>query len=99
MTAKVPINDAGIATAGIRVTRRLRRKINTTAITRQVAISSVRSVSLTEARMVVVRSSTMVVVIPAGSEARMNGSAARMASLVVMILAPGWRNMITVTAR
>ena len=59
----------------------------------------VRSTSLTEARMVVVRSSTMVVSMPDGMDALMNGNCARMRSTVAMMLAPGWRKMITFTAR
>ena len=49
--------------------------------------------------MVVVRSSTMVVLMPWGSTASRNGSCARMRSTVWMMLAPGWRKMMTKTAR
>ncbi len=60
-------------------------------------MSSVLSTSLTEARMVVVRSRTMVVSMPSGMDAWINGSCARMRSTVLMMLAPGWRKMMTVT--
>ena len=60
---------------------------------------SVLSTSLTEARMVVVRSRTMVVSMPSGMDAWINGSCARTRSTVSMMLAPGWRKMMTVTAR
>ena len=95
----MPISDTGIAMPGINVARQLRRKMNTTAITRHMEIISVRSTSLTEARMVVVRSRTMVVSVPNGMDALMYGICARIASTVWMMLAPGWRKMISITAR
>ena len=58
----------------------------------------VRSTLNTEARMVVVRSSTRVVLMPWGMAASRNGSWARMRSTVSMMLAPGWRKMMTETA-
>jgi hypothetical protein len=58
-------------------------------------MTSVRSTSFTEARMVVVRSSTTVVSMPSGIDALIDGSCARMRSTVSMMLAPGWRKMIT----
>jgi len=56
-----------------------------------------RSTSLTDALIVVVRSSTMVVWMPWGIEASIDGIACLMRSTVSMMLAPGWRKMITVT--
>ena len=47
--------------------------------------------------MVVVRSRTMVNWMPCGRIAFRNGSCARMRSTVSMMLAPGWRKMMTVT--
>ena len=88
-----------MATLGMSVTRTLRRNTNTTAMTRMVDSTSVRSTSNTEARIVVVRSSTMVVSMPDGMEALMYGSCARMPSTVWMMLAPGWRKIISITAR
>ncbi len=58
-----------------------------------------RSTSLTEARMVVVRSRTLVMSMPCGMEAFRNGNWLRMRSTVWMMFAPGWRKMITVTDR
>src|ERR1035437_8704122 len=52
MTAKVPMSEAGTATVGMSVARQLRRKTNTTRITRMTERMSVLSTSLTEARMV-----------------------------------------------
>jgi len=69
MTAKVPIRETGTATTGINVARKLRRKMKTTRITRMTERTRVPSTSLTDARMVVVRSSTMVVLMPCGMEA------------------------------
>src|ERR1017187_2989455 len=48
ITAKVPISAAGMATLGINVTRALRRKIKTTAMTRTMEMISVVSTSWTE---------------------------------------------------
>src|ERR1700742_1396411 len=77
ITANVPINDTGTATAGIKVALPLRRKINTTTITSAMDNISVRSTSLTDARIVVVRSSTIVVSIPFGIDATTEGSSDR----------------------
>src|ERR1700723_1146247 len=89
ITANVPMSETGTATAGTKVARSLRRKTNTTMITRTIEIRSVLSTSLTEARMVIVRSSTTVVSMPNGIVASMNGSWRRTASTVEMMLAPG----------
>ena len=59
---------------------------------------SVRSVSLSEERIVVERSDAKVMSISFGSAALSCGIAARTPSIVVMMLAPGWRKMITSTA-
>ena len=69
MTAKVPMSDAGTATVGMSVARQLRRKTKTTRITRMIERMSVFSTSLTDARMVVVRSRTTVVLMPCGMDA------------------------------
>src|ERR1700723_2031233 len=69
MIAKVPINETGTATLGISVARTLRRKRKTTKITRAMDMARVRSTSLTEARMVVVRSSMTVKSMADGMEA------------------------------
>ncbi len=64
IAAKVPINDTGTATVGMIVARGLLRKIKTTSTTRQIEMISVLSTSLTEARIVVVRSRTRVNLMP-----------------------------------
>src|SRR5271165_7412104 len=89
ITANVPISETGTATAGMSVARPLRRNTNTTTMTRAMEISNVLSTSLTEARMVVVRSRTIVVSMPSGMDALIIGSCARTRSTVSMILAPG----------
>ena len=94
ITAKVPINETITAMAGTSVARKLRRKTKTTRTTKHMDMSSVFSTSSTEARMVVVRSRTMVVSIPKGIDALINGSCARIRSTVIMMLAPGWRKMM-----
>ena len=58
-------------------------------------MSSVRSTSPTEARMVVVRSRTMVVSMPSGMDGLDRRQLRAYASTVAMMLAPGWRKMIT----
>ena len=94
ITANVPISEAGTATVGMSVARQLRRNTKTTRITSMTDRISVRSTSLTDARMVVVRSRTMVVLMPCGIDASIDGNAALMRSTVSMMLAPGWRKMI-----
>ena len=98
MTPKVAISETGTATVGIRVERTLRRNTKTTSVTRTTAISSVRSTSCREARMVVVRSSTTPRSMAPGIAAASRGSSARTRSTVSMMLAPGWRKMMTSTA-
>ena len=56
MTPNVPINDSGTAIEGMMVARALRKKTNTTPVTKRTLRINVRSTSWTEARMVVVRS-------------------------------------------
>ena len=97
MTAKVPTSETGTATLGMRVARTLRRKTKTTSVTRITEISSVRSTSRSEARMVVVRSSTTLRSMAPGMAALRRGISATTRSTVSMMLAPGWRKMITST--
>ena len=94
---KVAINDTGTATLGIRVARPLRKKRNTTSTTSDTEISSVRSTSRNEARMVVVRSIMTERSIALGIDARSDGRSAVTASTVSMMLAFGCRLMITST--
>src|SRR5512139_2238891 len=56
ITPKVPTRDRGTATLGITVAAMLRRNINMTSTTKATASISSNCTSLTEARMVVVRS-------------------------------------------
>ena len=97
MTANVPINETGTATAGISVARQLRRNRNTTRITRPIEITSERSTSSRLARMVGVRSSATSKSIALGIEARSTGRIARTRSTVSMMLALGWRLRISST--
>ena len=82
---------------GMIVAATLRRNRKITITTSAIVSISENSTSLTDARIVVVRSSTMVVSMPLGIEALMYGSCARMPSTVWMMLAPGWRKMISRT--
>ena len=96
ITANVPMRETGTATVGMSVARGLRRNRNTTPTTRQMEITSVRSTSFTEARIVVVRSRTIVMSIPVGMEALTEGNSRRICSTVWMMLAPGWRKTVMV---
>ena len=97
MTPKVPISDTGTATLGISVARPLRRNRNTTSTTSATEIISARPVSRSDARIVVVRSIASVTVIALGIDARSGGSIAVTRSTVSMMLALGWRLMMTST--
>jgi len=89
MTPKVAISETGTATVGMRVARTLRRNTKTTRVTRTTEITSVRSTSCSEARMVVVRSSTTPRSMAPGIAADSRGISARTRSTVSMMLAPG----------
>ena len=67
-------------------------------MTSTMEMTSVRSTSLTEARMVVVRSRTVVISMPWGMEAFNDGNWAVTRSTVWMMLAPGSRKMMTTMA-
>ncbi len=64
-------------------------------MTSPIEMISVISTSRTEARMVRVESTTTARWIAGGIEAWSCGSTARMRSTVSMMLAPGWRKMIS----
>ena len=66
-------------------------------ITSPVEITSVFSTSRSEARMVGVRSSATQTSIALGIEARNWGSSAFIRSTVAMMLAPGWRLIVSST--
>ena len=88
ITPKVPTNEIATAALGIRAALKLRKKTNTTSITKAIEISSVCSTSLKEVRMVGVRSDTTDRVIAAGMEARSCGKSFITWSTVSIILAP-----------
>src|SRR5580700_6265063 len=69
ITPKVPISEIGTATPGISVARRLREYRKTTITTRQTERNSAPSTSVTDALMLVVRSSTTLRLIDAGIDA------------------------------
>ncbi len=91
ITPKVATSDSGSATPAMMVARMVRRKINTTSTTSATLRISVNCTSWIEARMVSVRSLTMVSLAPAGIERRRRGNSARTRCTVSMTLAPGWR--------
>ena len=95
---KVPISDAGTATAGISVALARRRNTKTTRITNAIEISSERSTSCTEARSVGVRSETTVRSMAAGIEALSWGSSVRTLSTACRMLASGCLNTCSSTA-
>ena len=66
-------------------------------MTRATEMSKVRSTSRSEARIVGVRSMTTVRSMARGISARRCGNSARIRSTVSMILAPGWRRIISST--
>src|SRR5881396_458135 len=98
MIPKVPTIEMGTATLGMIVADRLRRNRNMTITTRAIVRISVNSTSATEARMVAVRSVSVVISIADGREALSWGSKRLMRSTTVMMLAPGCRWMLTMTA-
>ena len=98
ITPKVATSDSGSATPAMMVARMVRRKISTTSTTSTMLSISVNCTSWIEARMVVVRSLTMMSVAPAGIERRRRGSSARTRCTVSITLAPGWRCTSTTTA-
>ena len=76
------MSEVGTATKGMSVARGLRRNTKTIRMTRQTDPISALYTVLTEARIVVVRSRTMVVVMPWGRTASRNGNCALMRSTV-----------------
>ena len=92
ITPNVPTSDSGTATLGMTVAQTLRKKTKTTRITSTTEITRVSSTSLTEARMVVVRSCETSILIEGGIEACKSGSIARTRSTVSIIFADGCRN-------
>ena len=91
MAAKAPMMEIGTAMLGISAARTLRRKTKTTTVTSSTEIRSVFSVSKSEARMVVERSSVSVRSTSPGKAASSCGREDLMRSTVSMMFAPGWR--------
>ena len=83
--------DSGTATDGMMVAARLRRKRKMTITTRATVSISSNSTSLTEARMVTVRSVSTLTCTLAGKLVCNWGSSFLMRSTTAMMLAPGWR--------
>ncbi|CUI44712.1 Uncharacterised protein [Achromobacter xylosoxidans] len=98
MTAKVATRQTGIATLGMAAARALPRNSHTTRITSPTASPSVTWASRSVAWMPGERSSTTVRSTSAGISARRPGRAWLMAAMVSMMLAPGWRLMVSTTA-
>ena len=98
MTPKVPTMEMGTVTLGITVAARLRKKRNITSTTSATVSTSENCTSATEARIVVVRSVRMATLTEAGRAALSWGNSALMRSATWMMLAPGWRCTLTMTA-
>ena len=89
MIASAPTSDSGTDRLGMIVAGMLRRKRKITMTTRPTASASSNCTSLTEARIVVVRSVRGLTVTPAGRLALSAGSTALMPSTTWMTFAPG----------
>ena len=95
----MPISDSGTVTAGITVAQKFRRNTKITITTSATVSTRVKRTSLTEARMVCVRSDWIVTWMSFGIAACNWGSIALTRSTVAMTLAPGCRWMARMTAR
>src|SRR5208283_6175153 len=93
MPPNVPTSDMGTAMLGMMVARTVRKNTNTTMITRKIEMSSVVSMSFTDARTVTVRSMTTVNLMAGEIEDWRYGMSARTRSTVSMMLAPGCRKI------
>jgi hypothetical protein len=98
MTPKVPTSESGTATLGIAVAAALRRKRKMTSTTSAIAKASSIFTSLTEARIVVVRSERRRISTDPGSVACSCGSRRVTRSTTWITFEPGWRWMLTITA-
>src|SRR3954467_14555457 len=98
MTPKVAMRETGTAALGMKVAGALRRNTKTTRMTSATEMIMLCWASATEARMVVVRSLSMLMETVGGSEARKWGSRALTWSTVSMMLAEGWRLTQSMTA-
>ena len=98
ITAKVAMSDTGSATPAMMVARPERRNTSTTMTINATLSTRVNCTSWIEARMVSVRSCTVVSLTFFGSARSMRGSSAFRRSTVSMTLAPGWRCTSMITA-
>src|ERR1700752_3227680 len=98
IAAKVPTSDNGTATLGINVPAMFRKKRKITNTTSAMHNNNSNSTSATDARTVTVRSVSVEMAIEEGIVARNFGSSALMRSTTWMILGPGWRWILTITA-
>ncbi len=97
MPPKVPMIETGTTTAGTSAARTSPSAAKTTTVTSTTASSSVHLVSASDARIVRLRSETIVTLTSVGSEACSCGSSASTWSTVSMMFAPGCRCRITST--
>ncbi len=94
----VPTMESGTATLGMTVAESFPRNRKITITTSATVSTSSNCTSWTDARMVVVRSVSTCTSTPAGSDAVSCGRRLVMRSTTPMMLAPGWRWMLTSTA-
>src|SRR5580700_677563 len=90
--------DSGTAMLGMIVAQTLRKNRKITITTSATVNNNVNSISLTDARIVVVRSNVGVNVTDGGIDARNSGNSALIRSTVSMIFAPGCRPIPITTA-
>ena len=98
MAAKVPTIDSGTATLGMMVAYRLRRNRKITITTRAMVSINSNSTSATDALMSVVKSVRVVTSMPAGRLACSCGINYWMLLTTLMVLAPGCRCTLRITA-
>ena len=98
MAAKVPTSESGTATLGMMVAYRLRRKRKITITTRAMVNINSNSTSATEALIAVVRSVSVVTSMPVGRLASNCGISNWMLLTTLMVLAPGCRWTLRITA-
>ena len=98
MAAKVPTSDSGTATLGMIVAQRLRRNRKMTMTTSAMVRISSNFTSSTLALMEVVRSVRVVTWMLAGRVASSCGRSPLMFLTTLIVLAPGWRWTLRMTA-
>src|ERR1041385_2066435 len=98
MTANVPTIESGTATLGIMVADKFRRKRKITITTSATVSISSNCTSFTEARIVSVRSVRMLTFTLLPIAVCNWGRTFLMRSTTLIMLAPGWRCMFTMTA-